>query len=81
MGDSFNTLNSIKTLREIEIPHIDLNIETITLLYDTPSPFLINLSLCLFIRYCANAQEKVKFEECAWLLGIATVVAYKIYYD
>lgn len=55
--------------------------DTISLLYDTPSPFLINLSLCLFIRYCENVEEPVKFEGCAWLLGIATIVAYKIYYD
>ena len=58
-----------------------MNLEAISLIYDTPQPFLINLSLCLFIRYCFLTKRKVKFEESAWVLCVATILAYKLYYD
>ena len=58
-----------------------MNLETIKLIYDTPQPFLITLSLCIFTRYCINTKRKVKFEDSSWVLGVATVIAYKLYYD
>lgn len=58
-----------------------MSLETIALIYDTPQPFLITLSLCIFTRYCFNSKRKVKFEESAWILCVSTVIAYKLYYD
>lgn len=60
-SDDFITENSIKTIRSIEIPQMEVNLNTISLIYDSPQPFLINLSLCLFIRYCFLTKRKVKF--------------------
>ena len=53
---------------------------TVALIYDTPQPFLVNLSLCLFVRYCL-ARGGLSGEEAGWVLCVATVVAYKLYYD
>lgn len=60
---------------------MEMNLKTISMIYETPQPFLINLSLCLFIRYCLVTRKKVNFEESAWVLTVATIIAYKLYYD
>ena len=71
----------MKTIRSIEIPHLDMNVETIAQIYESPQPFLINLSLCLFVRYCLSTKHKVTFEGSAWVLTVSTIIAYKLYYD
>ena len=71
----------VRTIRSIEIPRLEMNLETIELIYDTPQPFLIILSLCIFTRYCISTRRKVKIEESAWVLCVATVIAYKLFYD
>lgn len=71
----------VRTIRSIEIPRLEMNLETIELIYDTPQPFLIILSLCIFTRYCLSTRKRVKIEESAWVLCVATVIAYKLFYD
>jgi hypothetical protein len=71
----------VRTIRSIEIPRLEMNLKTIELIYDTPQPFLIILSLCIFTRYCISTRRKVKIEESAWVLSVATVIAYKLFYD
>ena len=60
---------------------MEMNLKTISMIYETPQPFLINLSLCLFIRYCLVTRKKVKVEESAWVLTVAAISACKLYYD
>lgn len=71
----------MRTIRSIQITHMEMNVSTIALIFDTPQPFLMNLSLCLFIRYCLSARRKVRLQDSSWVLCVATVVAYKLYYD
>ena len=33
------------------------------------------------MRYCLASRRKVCFEDSAWVLSVATIVAYKLYYD
>ena len=80
-SDSLLSINSIKTIRSIEVPQMEMNTETIAQIFDTPQPFLINLSLCLMMRYALASRRKVCFEDSAWVLTVSTIVAYKLFYD
>jgi hypothetical protein len=53
----------------------------ITSFFDTSSPFLINLAFCLLFKCLAKGDVKLNQKNLGWLLGISTVVAYKVYYD
>ena len=57
-SDSLFSQNSVKTIRSIDIPQMELNTDTIAQIFDTPQPFLINLSLCLLIRYVFASKRK-----------------------
>jgi hypothetical protein len=50
-------------------------------IYQAPSPFLMNLSLCLFLRYCIKRNAKPDWNDAAWILAISTIEAFKLYYD
>lgn len=50
-------------------------------IYQAPSPFLMNLSLCLFLRYCIRRNSKPDWNDAAWILAIATIEAFKVFYD
>jgi hypothetical protein len=80
-SDDLISENLVRTIRSIEIPHLEMNSAFVELIYDTPQPFLITLSLCIFTRYCISTRRKVKLDESAWVLCVATVIAYKLYYD
>jgi hypothetical protein len=49
--------------------------------FDPPSPYLINLSLCLFCKCLSRGFLSLKEDSIGWLLGVSTIVAYKLYYD
>ena len=49
--------------------------------FDFYSPFLVNLGLCLMVKSLTKNQIGLTKENAGWLLGIATVIAYKVYYD
>lgn len=33
------------------------------------------------LRYCTASRRKVCFEDSAWVLSVATIVGYKLFYD
>jgi len=49
--------------------------------FDPPTPYLVNLALCLFCKCMSRGQIVVGVDSVGWLLGVSTVVAYKLYYD
>jgi len=49
--------------------------------FDTSSPFLINLAFCLLFKCLSKSTILLDENNLGWLLGISTVVAYKVYYD
>lgn len=80
-SDSLMSENSVKTIRSIEVPQMEMNPGTIASIFETPQPFLINLSLCLLLRYSLTSRRKACYEDCAWVLTVSTIIAYKLYYD
>jgi hypothetical protein len=80
-SDSLISDNDIKTLKQITLPSLKLTEELIKHIYQAPSPFLMNLSLCLFLRYCIKRNAKPEWNDAAWILAIATIEAFKLYYD
>lgn len=50
-------------------------------IYEKPEPFLINLSVCLMLKYLHLSSTKLTSKNVCWILSIGTIVAYKIYYD
>jgi hypothetical protein len=57
-SDSLISDEELKTLRQIKLPPLKLTEELIREIYQGPSPFLMNLSLCLFLRYCIRRNAK-----------------------
>lgn len=71
----------LKTLRQIKLPSLKLTEDLVKEIYQAPSPFLMNLSLCLFLRYCIRRNAKPEWSDAAWILAMSTIQAFKIYYD
>ena len=53
----------------------------IELIYEQPQPFLINLSVCLMLKYLHCSRTKLNKQNVCWILSVGTIIAYKIYYD
>lgn len=68
-------------LEDIELPNLILTKSLVARIYEDPEPFLINLSLCLIIKFLYYTKIKINCENCCWILSIGTIIAYKIYYD
>lgn len=50
-------------------------------IYEQPQPFLINLSVCLMLKYLQRSKTKLDKKNVCWILSVGTIVAYKLYYD
>jgi hypothetical protein len=50
-------------------------------IFDSPSPFLITLSLSLLFKFFMKSKFSPAVGQIGWLLGVATMVAYKIFFD
>ena len=50
-------------------------------IFETPVPFLINLSLCLLFKLLKMSKKEITKENAVWLMTISTLISYKIYYD
>ena len=50
-------------------------------IYEQPEPFLINLSVCLMLKFLSFSETKLTSKNVCWILSVGTIVAYKIYYD
>jgi hypothetical protein len=55
--------------------------ELVGAIFTSASPFLVNLSLCFLIKFILRSQLKINNENAGWLLGIAAIIGYKIFYD
>lgn len=71
----------MRTLRQIKLPTLKLTEELIRDIYQAPSPFLMNLSLCLLLKYCIKRNARPDCNDAAWIVAIATIEAFKVYYD
>lgn len=69
------------SLKNMRLPEIPFDLNTLQAIFDSPCPFLVNLSLCLFCKCIARAAMELHEGSVGWLLSTATIVAYKIYYD
>ena len=91
LDGSFNELNSVcsswfsmttsLSLADLKVPQLVLTKELVKRIYEEPEPFLINLSLCLMFKFLYYSKIKLDLENVCWIMGIGTVIAYKIYYD
>jgi hypothetical protein len=59
-SDELQSETIVRTIRSIEIPRLEMSLETVELIYDTPQPFLITLSICIFTRYCLTTRRRVR---------------------
>ena len=65
----------------MKLPELSLSLSLIDTYFDTCSPYLINLSLCLLCKCLSKGVIPLTSGNIGWLLGISLVVAYKVYYD
>lgn len=73
--------NSIINISSIKFPPHVLTMEMIEKIFEEPEPFLINLAMCLILKFLFYSKISLSCANACWILSIATIVAYKIYYD
>ena len=69
------------SLKDLELPKLRLSEGLIGEIFDSPSPFLANLSLCLLFKFFMKSKFQPEADQVGWLLGVSTMVAYKIFVD
>lgn len=69
------------SLKNLTLPELPFNLGMLQAIFDSPCPFLVNLSLCLLCKCMARSELALSEASVGWLLSTATIVAYKIYYD
>jgi hypothetical protein len=80
-GSSIFSEEEVISLEDLDIPVLTVTRELIENYFDSASPFLANLSLCLLCKCLSKSAIVLTAENIGWLLGISAVVAYKTYYD
>ena len=65
----------------IDLPRLTLNMDLITSFFSQASPFLINFTLSLLFKFLLKSKFPLNADNIGWILGIASLVGYKIYYD
>ena len=54
---------------------------TVSTIFDSTCPLLVNLAVCLLLKCSSWSGIPLSEKNLGWLLGISTIVSYKIYYD
>ena len=54
---------------------------TVSTIVDSTCPLLVNLAVCLLLKCSSWGGVALSEKNLGWMLGISTIVAYKIYYD
>ena len=80
-GSSIFSEEEAISLSDIRLPQLTLSQELIQIYFETSTPYLINLALCLLCKCISKGVIELKQNNVGWLLGISTVVSYKVYYD
>ena len=80
-SNSWFSSQSLLTIGSLKFPAIFFSQELIEKIFEEPEPFLVNLSLCLMAKFLFYSKTKLNSESVPWILSVATIVAYKIYYD
>lgn len=68
-------------ISSINFPTDDLNIEMVRRIFQEPESLLINLTMCLVLKFLFYSKIKITMKNASWILSIGAIVAYKIYYD
>ena len=71
--------SEVRTMRSIDVPAMQLTVPTLRLIYESPQPLIVTLSLCLFIRYFI--RKEIDLLSRGWLLSLSAMAAYKLSYD
>ena len=53
----------------------------VSTIFDSTCPLLVNLAVCLLLKCSSWGGVALSEKNLGWMLGISTIVAYKIYYD
>lgn len=69
------------SLKDLELPELRLSEELIEELLDSPSPFLATLTLALLLKFLMKSKFTPLVTQIGWLLGVASLVAYKVFFD
>ena len=81
-SDMFSESSGAKLVSFTDLPDLPLKEELIAMLFDTPSPFLINLAMALFLKHAlATRSNPWPASATITLLTLSTMVAYKISHD
>jgi hypothetical protein len=79
-GSKFSC-NSIVNISHINFPPHKLTLKMVRRIFEEPEAFLINLALCLLLKFLFYSKILLTNVNSCWILSIATIIAYKIYYD
>lgn len=80
-SNSWFSSQSLITIGSLKFPNLFLSQELVEKIFEEPEPFLVNLSLCLMAKFLFYSKTKLDCENVPWILSVATIIAYKIYYD
>lgn len=53
----------------------------ISRIFEEPEPLLINLAMCLMLKFLYYSKMVLTGANACWILSTSTIIAYKIYYD
>ena len=65
----------------MNLPFLELKPSLIKEIFIAPSLYLVNLSLCLLLKYCYFTNTSLDDHNIGWILSVSAIIAYKIYYD
>ena len=68
-------------MSSVSLPDLKLDLKMIEDIYEAPEPFLINLSVCLMLKFLFYSKMILSSNNACWILAVSTILAYKLYYD
>ena len=77
----FRSDGSVCQLSQIKLPSLELSLEFLEEIFLSPSIFLMNLSVCLLLKYSYYTRTILSQDNIGWIISVSTIIAYKIYYD
>jgi hypothetical protein len=80
-SEVFSEDGEFVSLGNLRLPEMLFSEATVSTIFDSTCPLLVNLAVCLLLKCSSWGGVPLSEKNLGWMLGVATIVAYKVYYD
>ena len=80
-SEIFSEDGEFVSLKNLRLPEMLFSEATVSTIFDSTCPLLVNLAVCLLLKCSSWGGVPLSEKNLGWMLGVSTIVAYKVYYD